>query len=286
MADAETTEALILRVAAGERAALAALHARLGAQVYGLCRRFGAGRPDRLHAQVWAAIWQAAPDFAASRLTGDDWLVLVARAVILAAQAPPVQDDTARLADLPPLLPRQGALATCLAGLMPEDAEAVVRALEQGEREADLAQRFGLPVERMTRLLDGTLSAVDRCLGGDGGTAAARATLGLATPEAELAFYEAASDDAALRAARARWAHAVAGAFVAPPHAPPADAMVRITRRLFDDGGGGILRRLGLIPALVAALIGALFLVWIGGGDEPPAGETLAPHEAPEQPPG
>lgn len=279
MAGADTTETLILRLAAGERPALGALHAREGARLWALCRRHG-GRnaagagADEVYEQVWRAIWQAAPDFAATGLGGSDWLVLVAREVILAAYPAPKQDDAARLADLPPALPQQGALAACLARLPPEDAELVVRALLQGEGEAALASRFGVPPARMSRWIDRVLVTVDLCLGGPGGSAAARAVLGLATRADAHALAEAAGGDRQLRASRARWAHAVAGAFAAlSPTAPPAAALARVERRLFDDTGGGILRRLGLIPALVAALIGALLLVWISNSDDPPLGE-------------
>ncbi|MBW7921976.1 MAG: hypothetical protein H3C51_07735 [Rubellimicrobium sp.] len=284
VAEAPDTESLIARVAAGERVALAALVARDGARINGLCRRHGGKGADALFGRIWVAVWQAAPGFAASGLTGDDWLTLLAREVIVAelraARAAQAQDDVARLADLPPLLPRAGVLAPCLAALPDDAAEAVTRAIETGETEAGLALRFGMPPEAMAHMLDGALSALDRCLGGEGGSAAARLVLGLATDQAARAFTEAASDDPLLRAGRARWAHAVAGAFTAPPAAPAPGAVARINRRLFDEEGGGILRRVGLIPSLVAALIGALILVWLGGGTDP-LGEPLAPSEAP-----
>lgn len=282
--DSESLESLILRVAGGDRAGFAALLAQEGARVWGLCRRY-AGDAERSYPRCWVAIWQAAPDFAASGFTGDDWLVLVVREVIVtdrrAARTGAGEGDAARLADLPPPLPRAGVLSGCLASLPPEDAEAVVRALEAGESEAELAARFGVPQARMARWLDRTLVALDLCLGGAGGSAAARQVLGLTTPDAALEFLEAAAQDRDLRAGRLRWAHAVAGAFAAPPVTPPAGSGDRIGRLLFDETGGGILRKLGLIPSLVAALIGALFLLWItdnGGGD--PLGEPLVPQVA------
>ena len=277
--------ALILRLAAGERGALRALLAAEGPRLYGLCLRHGgaAGAPA-LFERVWAAVWDGAPDFAASHLPGGDWLVLVLRLVLVAerraARRGRGQDDLDRLADLPPVLPAQGPLAPCLARLPAEEAEAVIRALEDGETEAELARRFGLPDGVMRHWLDRALSAADRCLGGDGGTLAARQVLGLATAAEAGEFREALALDPALIAGQARWAQAVAATLEAPPVPPPAALPARVERRLRARSGGGLLRRLGLVPSLVAALIGALLLLWIGdlGGEPPgvPLGEPLS----------
>lgn len=283
----ERTDQLIALVATGDRRAFRMLMEEQGAHLAGLCHRLSADKREAamLYERAWLSIWQAAPDYAAGTLDAGDWLILLVRGVAVsakrAARARLVPDDLAHLADLPPVLPSQGALASCLALLPAEDAEAVVRAIEDGESEAELGCRFGVPQKMMRDWLDRTFDAVDRCMGGTGGAAAARQVLGLATVQEARALAEAQTTDSLLAAAHARWAHGVASTLAAPPQPPPPEARARIEQRLFAEQGGSLLRRIGVIPSLIAALIGALFLLFITDmGGEAPGGPPLAQDAA------
>lgn len=272
MVGADRIGQLIIRMDAGERRALSELFAEEGARLYGLCLYLA--RDDKaalsLYEHGWEAIWNSTPDFAASGLRGEDWLTLMMRELVVgdlrAARHARDRSDVERLADLPPAIGGEGALAGCLRRLGPDEAEAITRALLSGESEAELAQGFGLPVALMRAQLDHDLGEVDRCLGGKGQFMAARLVLGLSTAEEARLLVEGIEDDPELARAQARWAAAAAQALDCPPQTPPQGTQARIERRLFADDAGSILRRIGLIPSLVAALIGALLLYAAGQG--------------------
>lgn len=263
---------LIIRMDAGERRAFAELVAEEGARLYGLC--LSLARDDKAALSFcergWEAIWNGAPDFAGSGLRGADWLTLVMRDVAVgdlrAARAARARSDVERLGDLPPVLDGEGVLAGCLRRLGADEAEAITRALLSGESEAELAHGFGLPEALMRARIDHALGEVDRCLGGDGQVMAARLVLGLSMAAEARLLAEGIEDDPDLVRARARWAAAAAEALDGPPQPLPQGALARIERRLFADDAGSLLRRVGLIPSLVAALIGAVLLYAAGQG--------------------
>lgn len=271
MSELDRIGQLLLRISAGERQGLSELMAAQGARVYGICVGL-APRDDvaAFYEQAWRSIWQLSPDFAQSGLGGEDWLALILReqavAELRTRRGRESRSDTDRLADLHPHIPANSDLGDCLERLNAEDAEAITRAVLSGETEAELAQDFGLPEGMLHARLDQALAAVDQCLGGDGHILAARLVLGLASaPEAQI-LAEGIEDNADLAAARKRWCRAVAGALSFAPQPPPRDAQARIERRLFAGDEGGFIRRIGLIPSLVAALIGALLLYAAGAG--------------------
>lgn len=105
---------------------------------------------------------------------------------------------------------------------------------------------------------------------------AAEYALRLLTPAEAVAFEARMLHDPTLRAALARWTEEF-GALAADSRdePPPANVWRGVEARLFPEERQGWLRRLGVIPALVAGLVAALLLLAVGQGWFQPAPQGL-----------
>jgi len=178
MTTTDDIEALIARVALGDRRAFSALYAATSAKLFGVALRILDNRAeaeDTLQ-EVFVKVWNKAGQYRVNGLSPMTWLITVARNSALdrlrARRAGAADlDAAAELADLSPgpeetMIARSEAaqLARCLSTLDPERAEAVRRAYMIGESYAELAARFGLPLNTVRTWLRRGLQKLRDCL--------------------------------------------------------------------------------------------------------------------------
>lgn len=169
---------LILRVALKDRAAFDQLYAQTSAKLFGVCLRVLRDRAEAEEAlqEVYVKIWTRADRFAASELSPISWLVTVARNQAIdrlrtrkAGHAK--LDDAAEVADPTPG-PEALALAggeraridACMGELEADRAAAVRAAYISGDSYAELAERFGVPLNTMRTWLRRSLLKLRECL--------------------------------------------------------------------------------------------------------------------------
>lgn len=283
MTDDGRIDGLILRIARGDRQALAAVYALAAARLHGLALHIlqDPQRAGTALADVFVALWQTAPGFRDSGLPAGVWLVTLARDVVVAdaraGRGPASRDDLQVLADLGPD-PLAGVPdGTVLAGSDPDRAEALRRVWLHGEDAADLGRRFGMPADRLRGWLRRDLltlaGAAPSPTAGDTAAAedslfAAEFVLGLLPAMAARDVALRCQDDPELRraCARVRVALAALADQVAPEPPPPA-CFAEIELRLFPEDRQGWLARLGVVPAILGALAAALLaLAFAAGG--------------------
>ncbi|NKX43880.1 sigma-70 family RNA polymerase sigma factor [Roseicyclus persicicus] len=178
MTDRSDLEQLIARIAMRDRAAFSALYAATSAKLFGICLRVLRDRAKAEDAlqEVYVKIWHRADRY---RVTGHSpmtWLITVARNHAidrLRAEGPP----TADLDQLAPLAapgpsPEASAIAAsearrigaCLGELPADRADAVRGAYLEGRSYAELAERYGVPLNTMKTWLRRSLLSLKECL--------------------------------------------------------------------------------------------------------------------------
>lgn len=177
MIDLTEVERLILKSGLGDRRAFAALYAATSSKLFGLCLRVLDNRSEaeEVLQEAYVKIWRNAAVYAADGLSPWAWLMTVTRNTAIdrlrARRATAPLDEVAELADLAPG-PEDAALArgesrriaACLDSLEPDRAEAVRRAYLRGETYAELARRFGVPLNTMRTWLRRSLIRLRECL--------------------------------------------------------------------------------------------------------------------------
>ncbi|QYX58158.1 sigma-70 family RNA polymerase sigma factor [Roseovarius sp. SCSIO 43702] len=173
-------EALLARAALGERAAFSELYARTSAKLFGVILRVlkdRAAAEDALQ-ESYVKIWRNAARYRANGLSPMTWLITVARNTAIdrvrRGKTQPGGDvsvEDAALADPAPTpeaaalkSDEQAQLLTCFEELEPDRAQAVRRAYLEGESYADLATRFGVPINTMRTWLRRSLLKLRECL--------------------------------------------------------------------------------------------------------------------------
>jgi len=174
--------ALMARVAAGDRAAFAALYERTSAKLFSCIRRIlinQAAAEDAVQ-DAYVRIWRRAGDFDASVASPIAWMATIARHAAIdivrrgseriSAAGDEIDAELAdRLADPAgsgePMVagPR---LASCLEKLESDRRGMVVLAYCQGWSREELAKRFDRPVATIKTLLRRSLIVLKDCLGG------------------------------------------------------------------------------------------------------------------------
>jgi RNA polymerase sigma-70 factor (ECF subfamily) len=173
-------EGMIARMAMGDRKALSALYAATSGKLYGIAVRVLGDRTDAEDAlqEIYVKIWHNADRYRVNGLSPMTWLITVARNHAIdrlrARRGPRTAplDEVAELADLSPS-PEEAAVASsmreriedCLRGLDPDRADAVRRAYLWGETYADLAGRYGIPLNTIRTWLRRSLLKLRECLG-------------------------------------------------------------------------------------------------------------------------
>jgi RNA polymerase sigma-70 factor, ECF subfamily len=177
MTTRQDIEALIGRVALGDRAAFRALYAATSAKLHGVCLRVlhNEAEAQDVVQDVYVKVWRAADRYAVNGLSPMTWLITIARnAAIDRLRARPRE----AAAELPEDAPAPGpspeasavaasearALAGCLDELDPARAEAVRGAYLEGLTYDDLAARHGVPLNTMRTWLRRSLMRLKECL--------------------------------------------------------------------------------------------------------------------------
>jgi RNA polymerase sigma-70 factor (ECF subfamily) len=180
MATRDEVEGWLARCALGDRAALSDLYAATSAKLFGVALRVLGDRPEAEDAlqEIYVKVWRNADRYRANGLSPMTWLITVARNHAVdrlrargARRHDPI-DDAAELADDAPG-PEAAAMASstrarvqaCLAALDPDRADAVRRAYLDGEAYADLARRYGVPLNTIRTWLRRSLLKLRECLG-------------------------------------------------------------------------------------------------------------------------
>jgi RNA polymerase sigma-70 factor (ECF subfamily) len=171
--------ALLARVARGDRAALDLLYARTSAKLYGVVLRIVQRREvaDDVLQDVYVRVWGQAGRFAPDKGSAIAWLATIARNIAIdhVRQSKRfVSDEDAGLAEraddarsaLDVLEHDDEArrLKTCLDALEPERRALVVAAYFDGASREDLAARAGAPVGTIKTWLHRSLKQLKDCL--------------------------------------------------------------------------------------------------------------------------
>ncbi len=176
-------EALIARVALGDRRAFARLYDRTSAKLFGVCLRVldeRAAAEDALQ-EVYVKIWHGADRYRANGLSPMTWLIAVARHHAIdrrrmreragARSASPVESAHA-LPDRAPGPEAQAIAASeaerilrCLDELAPVRADAVRGAYLEGRTYAAMAERHGVPINTMRSWMRRSLLKLRECMG-------------------------------------------------------------------------------------------------------------------------
>jgi RNA polymerase sigma-70 factor (ECF subfamily) len=172
---------LLVRVAAGDRAAFRALYAATSAKLFGVTLRILGTRSEAEDAvqEVYTRVWLNARRFDAAKGAGMTWLIAVARNHAidrLRARPPAMQSDDAVLDGLPDETPGvldrivaagdARRIADCFGTLEPDRAAAVQGAYLRGLSYQALAERHGVPLNTMRTWLRRSLAKLKECMEG------------------------------------------------------------------------------------------------------------------------
>jgi RNA polymerase sigma-70 factor (ECF subfamily) len=180
LAGGEKIEALIARVALGDRAAFTALYAATSAKLYGLALRIlrdEAEAQDALQ-EAYVKVWHNAGRYAVNGLSPMTWLITVARNAAIdrlrrrpRAEALLEEEASEMAADGSPgpeaaavAASERRRIAECLAELEPARAAAVRGAYLEGLSYEALAARHGVPLNTMRTWLRRSLLKLRECL--------------------------------------------------------------------------------------------------------------------------
>ncbi|OWU84069.1 RNA polymerase sigma factor [Oceanicola sp. 22II-s10i] len=178
MATREDIEAWIARAALGDRDAFQRLYGATSAKLFGICLRVLSTRSEAEEAlqEVFLKVWNNADRYKAGGTSPMTWLITIARnhaidrlrarraqgesldAAEIVADGGPGPEAQAIAAD------ERGRIVACLGELEPDKSEAVRLAYLQGETYADLAERFGVPLNTMRTWLRRSLLKLRECL--------------------------------------------------------------------------------------------------------------------------
>lgn len=178
MTDAPAIAALILRVALRDRRAFAQLYDATAAKLFGTCLRILRNRAEAEEAlqEVFVKIWLRADRFTVTGQSPMAWLVAIARHQAIdrlrARREAAALDEGALAVRDPAPGPEARAvaagerlrLAGCLDALPQDRAQAVRGAYLDGDSYADLALRFGVPLNTMRTWLRRSLLRLRACL--------------------------------------------------------------------------------------------------------------------------
>jgi RNA polymerase sigma-70 factor (ECF subfamily) len=169
---------LIVRTSLKDRGAFDQLYRATSAKLFGVCLRIlnDRGEAEEALQEVFVKIWTKADRFAVSDLSPISWLVAVARnhaidRIRARRQATAEIDDAVEIADpapSPEALAVSGGererIFSCLDELEQDRASAVRGAYINGDSYAELAERYGVPLNTMRTWLRRSLLKLRECL--------------------------------------------------------------------------------------------------------------------------
>lgn len=171
-------EAMIARMALGDRGAFTQLYAATSAKLFGVTCRVLDNRAEAEDAlqDIYVKLWHNAGRYQSNGLSPMTWLITVARNHAIdrlraRRGGTAALDEAAELADLSPGPEAQllaasdrARLTHCLGTLDPDRAEAVRRAYMLGDSYADLAARYGVPLNTVRTWLRRSLLKLRECM--------------------------------------------------------------------------------------------------------------------------
>ncbi|WP_432255913.1 sigma-70 family RNA polymerase sigma factor [Limimaricola sp. AA108-03] len=175
-------EAMIGRVALGDRVAFGALYDATSAKLFGICLRVLNDRAEAEDAlqEIFVKLWHNAGRYQVNGLSPMTWLITIARnhAIDRLRARRKAESrgggDMDAVADLADASPGPEALAVaasenqkidrCMSELEPDRAAAVRGAYLTGESYAELAERHGVPLNTMRTWLRRSLMRLKECL--------------------------------------------------------------------------------------------------------------------------
>ncbi|HKL55623.1 MAG: sigma-70 family RNA polymerase sigma factor [Roseovarius sp.] len=182
MATRDEIENWLAKAALGDRAAFDALYMATSAKLFGICLRVLDNRAEseEVLQDIYVRVWNHAGRYEVNGLSPMTWLITIARNAAIdrlrrrraaragdsagtdmaEAQADPAPGPEARV-----IAASEGAqLEACFDELDSGHAEAVRGAYLDGETYADLADRFGVPLNTMRTWLRRSLLKLRECL--------------------------------------------------------------------------------------------------------------------------
>ena len=176
--DRSEIEAMIDRVALGDRRAFSALYEATSAKLFGVSLRILGNRAEAEDAvqEVYVKIWRASSAYQANGLSPMTWLITIARNhAIDRLRGRRIQaaglDAANQIADPHPgpeahavALSEMGRIGACLSELQADKADAVRRAYLEGDTYKDLARRYDVPLNTVRTWLRRSLIALRECL--------------------------------------------------------------------------------------------------------------------------
>jgi RNA polymerase sigma-70 factor (ECF subfamily) len=170
--------ALLVRIASRDHTAVAELYDRHSRLLFGLALRILRNRAEaeEVLQEVFVEVWTKVDTYSAALGTPAAWLVRIARnRAIDRLRVNPVRDRT--IEGLSPVVPveiaetnavrseQQCAVLRALAALPPEQRELIEHAYFHGLTQAELAQRFNLPLGTIKTRVRTAMMALRRDLG-------------------------------------------------------------------------------------------------------------------------
>lgn len=159
-ADADRMTALLVRVAAADRAAFAELYAHYGPRLRTYMRRLGAdaGAAEDLAQEAMAAVWNKSRLFDPAKANANTWIFTIARNLridlIRRERRPEIDVDDPAIADPAPSSPEQAVIAhrdaaavrAVLAALPPEQAAVIRMSFFEDRPHVAIAAALGVPL--------------------------------------------------------------------------------------------------------------------------------------------
>ena len=177
-AEAEGLDALLVRVAAGDRAALRAVYVRQSTRLFGIAMAILRDRPAAADVMqdAFLRVWQRAGQFDAARGEAATWLASIVRHAALDAarrRGREMPSDDPALGDRPvaaEALDRLAAtedgarLRACLDQLEPKNRDGIVLAFVHGLSHPEIAARLALPLGTVKSWIRRGLLRLRACL--------------------------------------------------------------------------------------------------------------------------
>jgi len=172
--------AALVRVAAGDRAALRLVYQDTSAKLFGVCLRIlnDRGEAEDVLQDVYVTVWRKAGSFDPGRASPITWLVAIARnrsidrlrASAASRRTEPIEsaedvrDDAPAALDLVVAAEQQARLKTCLDELEEHQSLAIRSAFLDGMTYEQLAEHVGVPLGTMKSWIRRGLMKLRACL--------------------------------------------------------------------------------------------------------------------------
>ncbi len=175
--DPVSVNELLLKVAAGDRAAFRALYGAAGPRLYAICLRMMRRRDqaDDVFQEVFVKVWERSWQFDPAKGDGPAWLATVTRHCALdrLRRVPrnQVEIDDQVIAEIDsaatlvqPVTDVTGRLQPCLGGLRDDYRTVVVLAYVHGLTHEELAERLGRPLGTIKSWVRRGLEQLRECM--------------------------------------------------------------------------------------------------------------------------